>query len=89
MAPAQLNGHKADQLNDTYALGILVFESATKRKIHNVRILLKNFSQKETTNFLIKLVPKSFEKTIPILISSCVQKPKRRATALQVNIRVY
>ena len=84
MAPNQLKGMKADASNDVYALGIVMFECATNVSIRTVRPLLLNFKEKEVASFLLKMIPKSLEKSISTLVSSCLAKAKRRASALQV-----
>ena len=84
MAPNQLKGMKADASNDVYALGIVMFECATNMSIQTIRPLLNNFKEKEVTSFLLKMIPKSLEKSISTLVSSCLVKAKRRASALQV-----
>jgi len=84
MAPDQMKGMKADAYNDVYALGLLIFECATNRAVQTVLDLLSNSKEKETCNFLLKVIPKSHEGSISTLVSSCVRKTKRRASALQI-----
>lgn len=84
MAPAQLNGHVASAANDMYGLGISIFECTTRKQIHEVKSMLKNMSRRETVSFLLKMIPKMFESSIPVLVSSCLEKPENRVSAVKL-----
>jgi len=84
MAPDQLKGMKADTLNDVYALGGIVFECATNRQIQTLGMLNENSKEKEILSLMLKFLPKSLEGSISTLISSCIVKAKKRASALQI-----
>ncbi|XP_057312222.1 uncharacterized protein LOC130653726 [Hydractinia symbiolongicarpus] len=85
MAPNQLRGHAADQPNDIYGLGVLLYESVTRSKMQDVnKNLLAHHNEKEELRFRLKLIPKTFEPSIHVLIKACLSSAGTRPTSSQV-----
>lgn len=86
MAPNQLRGHAADQPNDIYGFGVLLYESVTHNKMQDVnKNLMEHHNEKEELRFKLKLIPKTFEPSIHVLIKACLSSAGTRPTSGQVR----
>jgi len=85
MSIEQLQGKRADQSNDIYGLGVVLFECLTREKMQDVNASQKRFNEKDMLSYRMKYIPESFESSIKLLIEECFASAEERPSASQIH----
>ena len=85
MSPEQRRGIPARKSNDIYCVGLTIFECLTRSRIQERKPQsITSRSKKLKIRLNWKMIPKSYENSLLVLIKSCLVKASNRPSSVQV-----